>query len=200
MTLLAALGLWAAFAAAAEPAPFMAVELKMAPFKGADAAQTRKRAEAFLAKTGFRVLSYQDNEAVRAADVTLAPGPAGALAEIRRGFERMNVVRKLSAKANVSKVVEYGGGRLGVYFLPFVYRPQADALRDFLPEGAKLSYYVNPAMKGLWVELDVSSLADPAAAAREFVRRYPEQAASADIKVKVEVMRVGAPSGRDSAD
>lgn len=45
-------------------------------------------------------------------------------------------------------------------------------------------------MKGLWVELDVSGLADPAAAAREFARRYPEQVASADIKVKVEVMRV----------
>lgn len=195
MTPLAALGLCAALSLGAsaeppEPAPFMAVELKMVPFRGADAAQTQKRAEAFLAKTGFRVLSYQDNEAVRAADVDLAPGPEGALAGIRRGFERMNLVRKLGVKPNVSKVVEYEGGRIGVYFLPFVYRPQADALRDFLPEGAKLSYYVNPAMKGLWVELDVSGLSDPAAAAREFVRRYPEQVATADIKVKVEVMRV----------
>lgn len=186
---LAVLGLCAAVAAAAESAPFMAVELKMEPFKGADAAQTRKRAEAFLAKTGYKVLAYQDNEAVRAADVRLAPGPEGQLAGVRRGFERMHVLRALRAKPNVSKVVEYEDGRLGVYFLPFVYRPQVEGLRDFLPEGSKLTYHRNPAMKGLWVELDVSGLKDPQAAARDLVRRHPAEVASADVKVTVEVMR-----------
>ncbi|TBR16790.1 hypothetical protein EPO15_18420 [bacterium] len=190
MTPLALLGLCAAVAAAAESAPFMAVELKMAPFQGADAAHTQKKAEAFLAKAGYKVLSYQDNEAVRAADVKLAPGPEGQLAGVRRGFERMNVLRTLRGKPNVSKVVEYDDGRIGVYFLPFVYRPQADGLKFFLPEGAKLSYHVNPAMKGLWVELDVSREKDPQAAAREFARRYPDQVASADIRIKVEVMKV----------
>lgn len=169
----------------------MAVELKMAPFQGADAAKTQKRAEEFLREKGFRVLAYQDNEAIRAADVTLAPGPEGALAGIRRGFERMELVRTLRAKPNVSKVVEYDDGRIGVYFLPFVYGAQADALKASLPDGVKLKYYRNPAMKGLWVELDVTGFKDPQAAAREFARRHPDEVASADIKVKVEVMRVG---------
>lgn len=163
----------------------------MAPFQGVDEAKTRKKAEAFLAKAGFKVLSYQDNEAIRAADVMLTPGPEGALAGIRRGFERMDLIRSLRAKPNVSKVVEYDDGRIGLYFLPFVYRAQAEALKASLPDGVKLTYYRNPAMKGLWAELDVTGFKDPQSAAREFARRHPNEVASADIKVKVEVLRVG---------
>ena len=175
--------------AAAEPAPFMAVELKMAPFKGANAEQTRRKAEAFLAKAGYEFLEYQDNEAVRAATIVFAPGPEGPLAGIRRGFEKMGALRALRAKPCVLKVVEYEGGKVGVYFLPFVYRPQVEALREILPEGASIEYTLNPAMSGLWVELDVSGEKDPPAAAREFARSHPAEVESADIKVKVEVFK-----------
>ena len=169
--------------------PFMAVELNMAPFQGADASQTRKRAEAFLAATGYKVLSYQDNEAVRAVDVTLPRRPEGVLENIRYGFEKMKVLRALRSQSNVSEVVEFTGGLVAAHFEPFVYRPQAEKLRAVLPAGAKLSYCLNPAMKGLWVNLDVSGFKDAGGAAREFARQHPDQVASADIRVKVEVMR-----------
>ncbi|MFA6003129.1 MAG: hypothetical protein WC881_03585 [Elusimicrobiota bacterium] len=45
-------------------------------------------------------------------------------------------------------------------------------------------------MKGIWVHLDISSLQDARAAAREFERRYPAQILSADIKVSVQVMNI----------
>jgi hypothetical protein len=178
-------------------APFMFVELRMAPFQGADAAQTRQRAEAFLAAANYKILSYQDNEAVHVAEVTLPPEPEGLLAKIHHGFEKMKVIRALRALPNVSKVEEFewGGGGVEVFFEPFIYRPQAEGLLAVLPAGAKISFdldRLDPAssMKGLWVDLDMSGVKDPRAAAREFARRYPGEVASADIQVKQELMRV----------
>ena len=188
-----AMALGLSLGAAAEDgvsAPFMSVELKMAPFQGADEAQTRKRAEAFLAATGYKTLSYQDNEAIRAVDVYLTPAPDGALAKIQHRFERMKTLRALRAQPNVSEVRDDEGERATIYLKPYIYRPQAEGLRAVLPSGAKISYYLNPAMKGLWVDLDVTGLKDARSAAGEFARRYPDQVASADIKVRVEVMRV----------
>ncbi|MFA6028420.1 MAG: hypothetical protein WC969_01065 [Elusimicrobiota bacterium] len=172
------------------PVPFMFVELRMAPFQGADAAQTRTRAETFLASTGYKVLSYQDNEAVRAVEVVLPPAPEDALARIKNGFGKMRLLRALRAQPAVSEVAEYEGGRLGVHFDPFVYRAQAEGLRSVLPDGAKLSFHVNPAMSGLWVHLDVSGVRDPEAAAREFARSHPDEVVASDIRVMVETLRI----------
>ncbi|MEK7858970.1 MAG: hypothetical protein AAB320_07490 [Elusimicrobiota bacterium] len=187
--------LFAAAAAGAQEAgvsaPFMAVELKMAPFKGVDGEETRSNAAAFLQKTGYKVLSYQDNEALRAADIALAPPPEGPLALIRYNFEKMRLLRALRARPRISEASEREGGRLQVLFSPFVYCEEADSLTEVLPPGAKVSYYRNHAMKGLWVNLDVSGIKDPQAAARELARRFPGQISSAEIKVKVEIMRVG---------
>jgi len=96
---------------AQDAAPFMQVTLRLAPFKGADASETRRRVDAFMAETGFKVLDYQDSEAVRE-------------------------------------------------------------------------------MSGIRVKLDVSKLNDPARAARELARRYPEQVAEARIVRAFEVMRI----------
>lgn len=187
---LLALGLAASPAAAQDPRPFMLVELNMAPFRAADSRQTRMRAEAFLATTGSKVLSYQDNEVVLAADVELPVPPAGPLERIRWKFEKMKLARALRARPGVAGVAERGERRLSIRFEPSLYREQVEELRALLPSGARLTYYFNPAMKGLWVRLDVSGVSDPAAAARDLARRYPREVASADILVELEVLRI----------
>ncbi|MBI2387202.1 MAG: hypothetical protein HYV14_14515 [Elusimicrobia bacterium] len=179
-----------AFAAPGPSAPFMQVTLKMAPFKGADAAETRRRADRFIAELGLPVLGCQDNEAVRAATVRLPPAPEGLLDRIQFGLRKSRVFQALRGRPNVSEV--YGisdGASATVLFSPFVYSDEAQSLAALLPDGYRLEVYRNPAMSGLWVKLDVSKLDDPAKAARELARRYPEQVDSAVISVPVMVMR-----------
>lgn len=195
--LLAAALLAAAVAApaAAAPAPvsepFMWVELRMDPFKGADAAETRRRAEAFLAQTGLKIRSYQDNEAVSAVTLSLPTPPDGALAHIHARIQRMKVISALRATRKVSEVVEYANSdEIGVRFSPAPYREEASRLLSAVPSGTTVTYFLNPRMHGLWVSLDVTGVADPRAAARDFAARHPAEVESADIRVEVEVLKV----------
>lgn len=182
--------------AAAQPAPrvskpFVFVELRMAPFQGADAAATRRRAEAFLAGTGLKVIGYQDNEAVGSVGVRLPEEPVGGFPRIRWAIARMKLLHALRGTPKVSEVVEYANtDELGVRFSPAPYRPEASRLLSIVPSGTTITYHLNPNMHGLWVRLDATALADPRAAAQALAARYPAEIEKAEVMVEVEVMRV----------
>ncbi|MBI3564231.1 MAG: hypothetical protein HY079_03435 [Elusimicrobia bacterium] len=190
----AAAALLAAAAASAQNGvskPFMSVELRMAPFQGAVPAATRKKVEAFVSGAGYKLLSYQDNEAVGSVELEFPGEPDGLLASIRARIAKSKAMNALRARPGVSEVFEYGNSpRVGVRFEPALYRPAAETLLSALPPGVKTIFILNPRMRGVWARLDVTGVSDPRAAAAEFARRHPAEVLAADIRVELEVLRI----------
>lgn len=178
-----------AAAAEAEPVPFLKLELDAAPFRGKDPAATRARVEAFAAKLGRPLQSYQDNDALLAVTITPRIEQAsGGLAALQRSLRLVSFTRGLRGLGLGE--VDARGDDWQVILKPPLYPENVRARLAALPEPSDIAYHENKVMKGsIWLQLSVDGLPDAAGFARRVAREHPREVKASAIMISVPVAR-----------
>ncbi|MFA6092612.1 MAG: hypothetical protein WCU88_13395 [Elusimicrobiota bacterium] len=173
--------------------PFLSLELKMAPFRGKDPDKTRERVEAFIQELGLSILSYQDNEELRYAEFCPV-GEGEGMLERFRFLRELRVQQKLEAlpgiRLPIDKVQSDPGTCWNVLFQKPLYLEDMKNLFDSVGVEHRLDYFENAGMQGLWLDIDISGMADPHAAAESLKAEHPQEVLDAQIKVRVPVLDV----------
>lgn len=179
---------------AGESAPFIFAELKMAPFKGRTTGETKQRVHDFSQGLGLKISMYQDNEALKAVefipDEAAAAGMFGKLEALARDRRIEKKLRALPGVSSATRLKTSQHEYWSVIFTEPLYEDQVKALFGNIGENFRLKDYRNPGMKGVWIDLDISGLADPQNAARRLAEAHPDKIYNARVRVRQATMRM----------
>lgn len=166
--------------------PFLALDLNMPYFKGNTPELTNRNVLIFLKELKLDYLKYQDNECIRGVELKLPEKENRLFERIAKFLRKRNISKKLNSLENVKYVsakTRKGETYWSIMFEKPVYKNQLEKIFSSINEEFTLDYYQNPAMKGIWVRVDLQGIEDKQAVATKLKQDFPNRIYKASICV-----------------
>ena len=169
--------------------PFINVELLSARIGGKTARETRINVETFFGKLGFKIIFYQDNDAIRAAELNPRKS-TGMVDSVKLAYIKSQNLKKIKELPEVKNVSCHANDDSCVVFFSrdFLYEQRIREIFSAYPDLTLALPRKNSAMAGqVWIELSTEGMDQPKAVAAKLKKQFPDMIVSSDVMANVVV-------------